>query len=193
MAEPDPRHPGNSAPNKQHLTRWEILPEASAILFSIRHLMVSRVRGQFSSFRGDLVYDHHLEQPAGVMVEIDAASVDTGQVQRDIHLRSGDFFDVENYPQIRFATRHVDTMGGNRYLVYGDLRILRETRDVVLDVAFKGITEHPDGTMRASFSATTEINRRDFGLTWNRRVEAGGVMVGDKVQIQLEIEAIRRG
>ena len=188
----DPNELRRAAAAQQHLTRWAIDPANSEIRFSIRHMMVSTVKGQFRTFLGDLIYDHHLEQPAGVIVEIDAASVDTGQIQRDIHLRSGDFFDVENYPYIRFASRHVESIGNNDYQVHGDLRLLRYTREITLDVTFEGIGEDPDGNMRASFSATTEINRHDFGLTWNRPVEAGGLMVGESVRIYLEIQAIQQ-
>jgi polyisoprenoid-binding protein YceI len=189
----DPNELRRAAASQQHLTRWAIDPDHSEIRFAIRHLMVSTVKGEFESFQGDFIYDHQLEQPAGVIVEVSAASVNTGQVQRDIHLRSGDFFDVENYPYIRFASRHVESAGDNRYQVHGDLRLLRVTREVVLDVTFQGIQEDSDGSMRASFSATTEINRHDFGLTWNRRVEAGGLMVGEDVRIDLEIQAVKQG
>ncbi|MFW6075277.1 MAG: YceI family protein [Chloroflexota bacterium] len=181
-----------NAHGNQHVTRWEIDPANSMIRFTIRHMMVSTVRGQFTGFRGDMVYDHQLEQPVGVMVEIDAGSIDTGQVQRDIHLRSGDFLDVENYPQIRFASREVESIGSDHYRVHGDLRILRTTRQVVLDVTFEGIGEDPDGNMWASFTGTTEINREDFSLTWNRALDAGGVMIGDSVRIYLEIQAIQQ-
>jgi polyisoprenoid-binding protein YceI len=177
---------------RNHLSRWEIDPAHSEIRFAIRHMMVSTVRGKFTKFRGDLIYDHILEQPNGVLVEIDAASIDTGQVQRDIHLRSGDFFDVENYPQIRFATRNVESIGNNHYRAHGDLRLLHETREVVLDVTFEGIGNDPHGDMRASFTATTEINRHDFGLTWNSPLETGGVLVGDTVRIYLEIQAVKQ-
>lgn len=188
----DPNELRRAAASQQHLTRWAIDPNHSEIRFTIRHLMVSTVKGKFQSFLGNLIYDHQLEQPAGVVVEIAAGSIDTGQVQRDIHLRSGDFFDVENYPHIRFASRHVESIGNNHYQVHGDLRLLRETRQVVLDVTFEGIGEDPDGDMRASFSATTEISRHDFGLTWNRPLEAGGLMVGESVRIYLEIQAIQQ-
>lgn len=181
-----------NAGTQQHLTTWAIDPNHSEIRFSVRHMMVSTVKGSFQTFRGDLSYDHQLEQPAGVMVEIDAASIETGQIQRDIHLRSGDFFDVENYPQIRFASRDVESIGKNHYRVHGDLRLLRETQPIVLDVTFEGIGEDPDGNMRASFSATTEMDRQAFGLTWNRAVETGGVLVGDSVRIYLEIQAVQQ-
>lgn len=187
----EPGDPGKNGAS-QHVTRWEIDQEHSEVRFTVRHLMVSTVRGQFTSFRGDMVYDHQLEQPVGVMVEIDARSIDTGQVQRDIHLRSGDFLDVENYPHIRFASRDVESIGSNHYRVHGDLRLLRTTRSVVLDVTFEGIGEDPAGNMRASFSATTEINREEFSLTWNRPLEAGGVMIGESVRIYLEIQAIQQ-
>jgi polyisoprenoid-binding protein YceI len=188
----DRQWPHGNASGHNHFSRWEIDPDNGDIRFSIRHLMVSAVQGRFNSFRGDLVYDHQLDQPAGVMVEIDAGSIDTGQTQRDIHLRSGDFFDVENYPHIRFATREVEAVGDHHYRVHGDLRLLRITRDIVLDVTFKGFSEDPEGTEHASFFATTEINRHDFGLTWNRSVETGGLMVGDTVLIELEIDAIKQ-
>ncbi|TVR76193.1 MAG: polyisoprenoid-binding protein [Sphaerobacteraceae bacterium] len=189
---PDSNELRRQAAHHQHLTRWIIDPLHSEIRFSIRHLMISTVKGNFASFQGDLIYDHQLEQPAGVVVEIEAGSVETGQIQRDIHLRSGDFFDVENYPHIRFASRHVESIGNNHYLVHGDLRLLRETQQVVLDVTFEGIGEDAEGNQRASFSATTEINRHDFGLTWNRSVEAGGLMVGESVRIYLEIQAVQQ-
>jgi polyisoprenoid-binding protein YceI len=189
---PDSNDLRHTAAAHQHLTNWTIDPDHSEIRFSIRHLMVSTVKGQFQTFRGDLIYDHQLEQPAGVVVEIDAESIDTGQIQRDIHLRSGDFFDVENHPHIRFASRDVESIGSNHSRVHGDLRLLRKTQPVVLDVTFEGIGSDPDGNMRASFSATTEINRHEFGLTWNRPVEAGGVMVGDSVRIYLEIQAVQQ-
>jgi polyisoprenoid-binding protein YceI len=188
----DPNELRRAAAAQQHLTRWAIDPEHSEIRFSIRHMMVSTVKGRFQTFQGDLIYDHQLDQPAGVIVEIDASSIDTGQIQRDIHLRSGDFFDVENHPHIRFASREVEAIGSNHYRVHGDLRLLRETRQIVLDVMFEGIGADPEDNMRASFSATTEINRHDFGLSWNRPVEAGGLMVGESVRIYLEIQATKQ-
>jgi polyisoprenoid-binding protein YceI len=188
----DPNELREAAASQQHLTSWAIDPDQSEVRFSVRHLMVSRVEGRFVSFRGDLIYDHQLEQPAGVMVEIDAESIDTGQIQRDIHLRSGDFFDVENYPHIRFASRNVEEISSGQYRVAGELRLLRSTRDVELNVSFRGIEQGPDGQLRASFSASTEINRHEFGLTWNRTVESGGLMVGESVRIDLEIQAIQQ-
>jgi polyisoprenoid-binding protein YceI len=190
MAEPNELR--RRAAAHQHLTSWRIDPDHSEIRFSIRHLMVSTVKGKFHTFQGDLIYDHQLEQPAGVIVEIDAASIDTGQVQRDIHLRSGDFFDVENFPHIRFASRDVEAIGSDHYRVHGDLRLRRETQPVVLDVTFEGIGEDPDGNMRASFLGTTEFSRSEFGLTWNRPADAGGVMVGDSVRVYLEIQAVQQ-
>jgi polyisoprenoid-binding protein YceI len=186
---PNNRRPDTSS--SQHLSRWKIDPDRSEVRFSVRHVMVSTVTGRFTRFGGDLLYDHQLQQPAGVMVEIEAASVDTGQVQRDIHLRSGDFFDTENYPYIRFASRDVEYLEDDRYRVHGDLRLLRSTREIILDVTFTGFDHDPSGREIASFTASTEINRQDFGLTWNRAVETGGVMVGDTVNISLEIRAFR--
>jgi polyisoprenoid-binding protein YceI len=188
----DPNELRRAAAIHQHLTRWAIDPARSKIRFSIRHLMVNTVAGQFQSFQGDLIYDHQLEQPAGVIVEIDADSVDTGQVQRDIHLRSGDFFDVENFPHIRFASRHVEPIEEGHYKVHGDFRLRRETREITLDVTFQGIEQDQSGAMHASFSATTEIDRHDFGLTWNRPADAGGLVIGQDVKIELQIHAVQQ-
>jgi polyisoprenoid-binding protein YceI len=188
---PTQREPNGPADGAKHPTRWRIDPDHSEIRFAIRHLMISTVRGRFTRFRGDLIYDDVRERPAGVLVEIDAASIDTGHTQRDLHLRSGDFFDVESHPQILFASKHIEPIGGNHYQVDGDLRLRGETRPVVLDVTFEGTGEDPSGQMRASFTATTQIDRRDFGLTWNRPLEAGGVLVGDMVRIYLEIQAVQ--
>ena len=173
--------------------RWQIDPAYSEIEFAIRHLMISTIKGRFKQFNGSLQFDEtHLEL-ASVEVEIDTASLDTGQEQRNIHLRSGDFFDVETYPTIRFFSRQVESLGGNHFRVVGDLRLHGVTRAVVLEVTFEGVGPDPWGRTRSSFTATTHLNRIDFGLTWNQPLATGGVMVEEMVRIVLDIQAVKQG
>jgi polyisoprenoid-binding protein YceI len=170
---------------------WIIDPVHSEVGFVARHLMVSKVRGKFTQFEGTItIGENPLDSKAEV--SIDAASIYTGDETRDAHLRSPDFLDVEQYPKLTFVSRTVEP-AGDRYAVTGDLTIKDVTREVVLDVEFNGAGPgmQPNET-RAGFSATTEINRKDFGLTWNMAVEGGGLIVGDKVQITLEVEAIKQ-
>ncbi|HUP69080.1 MAG TPA: YceI family protein [Acidimicrobiales bacterium] len=166
---------------------WTIDQSHSAVEFSVRHL-VGKVRGQFKSFSGTLTVG---EDPLASSVEasIDLASVDTGDEKRDAHLRSPDFFDVENNPSMAFRSTEVRA-NGNGYTVVGDLSLKGVTRRVELDLDFNGIGPDPWGGLRAGYTATTELSRKDFGLEWNMALEAGGVMVGDKVKVTLEIEAV---
>jgi polyisoprenoid-binding protein YceI len=129
---------------------------------------------------------------ASLDVVIDAASIDTGVADRDAHLRSADFFDVERYPEITFKSSEVSRAASDRLRVAGALTIKGVARDVVLDVEVLGLAKDPWGNERAAFSATTSIDRRDFGLTWNQVLETGGVMVGDRIDIAIEIEAVRQ-
>jgi polyisoprenoid-binding protein YceI len=168
---------------------WEIDPSHSNVEFVARHLL-SKVRGRFSGFSGTLtIADQPTESSAEVT--IDAGSITTGTDDRDTHLRSADFLDVERYPTLSFrstAVRAGDEPG--RYLVDGDLTIRDVTRPVTLDVEYLGWSDDPWGGKRAGFSATTEITRDDFGASWNVVVESGGLLVGKKVRIELEVEAI---
>ena len=156
--------------------------------FVARHLVVAKVRGRFNAFSGALQVAETPEA-SSVEVVIDAASIDTRDAGRDEHLRSADFLDVERHPQLRFASTAVKTDGGH-WRVQGDLTIAEITRPVVLDVEFLGGVLDPWGGQRVAFSASTEINREDFGLTWNQALEAGGWVVGKKVRIELEVEAV---
>ena len=168
---------------------WEIDPSHSSVEFVARHLL-SKVRGRFSEFSGTLtIADRPTESSAEVT--IDAGSITTGTEDRDTHLRSADFLDVERYPTLSFrstAVRAGDEPG--RYLVDGDLTIRDVTRPVTLDVEYLGWSDDPWGGKRAGFSATTEITRDDFGASWNVVVESGGLLVGKKVRIELEVEAV---
>jgi polyisoprenoid-binding protein YceI len=163
----------------------------TSVEFVARHLMISKVRGRFADFSGS-VHIAEVPEESSVEVTINAASVDTNQDQRDAHLRSGDFFDVEKYPTLRFQSTSVALEGDNQWKVTGDLTVRDATRPVVLDVEFEGANTTPWGTQAVAFSASTEIDREEFGLTYNQALETGGVVVGKKVRIELNVEAILR-
>ncbi len=171
--------------------RWSFDLGHSSINFSVRHLMVSKVRGLFTKWTGSLEADEQKPAGARVEVQIDAASIDTKEPQRDGHLRSADFFDVEKYPHLGFKSTAVESAGDKRFKLKGDLTIRGTTRPVVIDVEYAGRAKDPWGGERAGFSAKTSIDRKDFGLTWNQALEMGGILVGDKVEVDLEIEAVK--
>ena len=168
---------------------WEIDASHSGVHFSVRHLVVAKVRGRFTTFTGTLAFDEAAPERSSVEVRIDVGSINTGVDQRDAHLRSPDFFDAEKFPVISFVSRRV-TRAADGFRVTGDLTIRGITREVVLPVEYAGHTKDPWGGERAGFTARLAIERKDFGLTWNQLLEAGGVAVGDKVEIELEIEAV---
>jgi polyisoprenoid-binding protein YceI len=172
--------------------RWEIDSSHSGIHFTVRHLVIAKVRGQFSRWTGTLDVPGSDFSRASLDVVIDAASIDTGVADRDAHLRSGDFFDVERYPEITFKSTSVTTTAADRLRVAGALTIKGVTRHIGLDVEVLGRARDPWGNERAAFSATTSIDRSEFGLTWNQVLETGGVMVGDRIDIVIEIEAVRQ-
>ena len=163
----------------------------STVEFVVRHLMISKVRGRFGSYRGAVVIGDRPED-SSVEVSIDAASISTSDEQRDGHLRSGDFFDVERYPTVSFTSTAVEPAKGDHWKVTGDLTIRDITKPVVLDVEFEGAQTDPWGNGRIGFSASTEIDREDWGLTWNQALETGGVLVGKKIKIELGVEATRQ-
>jgi polyisoprenoid-binding protein YceI len=167
---------------------WAIDQSHSEVGFTVRHLMVSKVKGSFKNFEGAItIAGNPLDSK--VEARIDAFSVDTRDENRDNHLRSSDFFEVENYPYITFVSTSVRPHGRD-YVVTGDLTIRGVTRRVDLDLEFNGVTPDPWGGTRAGFSAATEISRADFGITFNMPIDGGGVVVGDKIKINLEIEAV---
>ncbi len=172
-------------------TTWNIDSTHSLVEFSVKHMMITTVKGRFGAMSGVLSLD-----PAGPAVEasVDVASIDTRTEQRDQHLRSPDFFDVANHPAILFKSRRLDgrfARPGDAFRVIGDLTIKGTTREVVLDVVYEGQGGDPWGGTRVSFSASTKIDRHDFGLGWNQALETGGVLVGAEVKISLEIQATR--
>jgi len=167
---------------------WTMDPMHSEVGFSVRHMMVSKVRGRFTKFSGELVT---AEDPlaSSVTAEIDLASIHTGAEQRDAHLRSIDFFDVENHPVMTYRSKGLRQDGGD-YVLDGELTLKGITRSVPLKVELNGFGPDAYGGTRAGFTAAGEINRQDFGVTWNAAMETGGVVVADKVAINLEIEAV---
>jgi polyisoprenoid-binding protein YceI len=174
-------------------TQWQIDPAHSAAHFSVRHLMISNVRGEFGKVSGNVVLDPSDLTKSTVEVSVDTMSIDTREPQRDEHLRSADFFDVANHPAITFRSKQITAAGAGRFKVTGDLTIRGVTRAVTFDV--DGPTppvKDPWGNVRAGVSATAKINRKDFGLVWNALTEAGGVVVGDEVSITFEAELIQK-
>ncbi|MBI4504631.1 MAG: YceI family protein [Chloroflexi bacterium] len=174
-------------------TTWQIDAAHSVVEFAVKHLMLATAKGRFASVNGTVVADEADRARSTVEVTIDAASIDTRSEQRDGHLRSPDFLDVERYPTITFRSRRVEPLGGDRLRVAGDLTVRDVTREVVLDAAFHGRAKDPWGNERVGFSAQTTIDRRDFGATWNVPLAAGGVLVGNEVKIGIEVEAVRQG
>ena len=172
---------------------WQMDPAHSSFQFKIRHLTVSNVKGEFSKFRGVVTMDDQNMTDLKVEVIIDGASVNTGHAQRDEHLKGPDFFDVIQYPTITFVSKKVTKADTNRLKVVGDLTLHGVTREITLDV--EGPTpevKDPWGSFRRGATAITKINRRDFGLTWNKVLDNGGLVVGDEVNIYAEVELVRK-
>src|SRR3954471_3929625 len=167
---------------------WTIDPVHSEVGFSVRHMMVSKVRGKFTTFTGEIVTsDNPLASSA--TAEIDLSSIDTGNQQRDDHVRSADFFDVANTPTMTYRSSGIRPEGDG-YVVDGELTLRGVTREVPLQLELNGFGPDAYGGVRAGFTATGEINRRDFGVNWSAALETGGVVVSDKVTLHLEIEAV---
>ncbi len=173
------------------MAKWSFDTAHSHVGFSVRHLMISKVRGQFDKWSGTFEYDESEPSRSKLEVHIDAASIDTRDEKRDAHLRSPDFFDVEKFPELVFRSTGVEK-DGDDFLVAGDLTIHGVTRGVQLKVESLGRTKDPWGGERAGFSATASVNRKDFGLHWNVALETGGMLVGEKIEIGIEIEAVRQ-
>lgn len=172
---------------------WQIDPDHSSFQFKVRHLMVSNVKGDFTKVKGAVTMDDKDVSNLNVQLVIDAASVNTGHAKRDEHLRAADFFDVAKYPTITFVSKKVIKAGPDRLQVIGDLTLHGVTKEITVEV--EGPTSEikdPWGNFRRGATATTKINRKDFGLTWNRVLETGGVVVGEDVDIFIEIELIKK-
>ena len=172
-------------------TTWQIDSSHSEVGFSVKHLMISTVRGRFSGVQGTITIDEQDVTRSSVDVEIDASTIDTREEKRDAHLRSPDFFDVEKHPTIRFRSRRIEPLGGKRLRITGDLTIRDVTREVVLEGVDEGRGRDPWGGERAAFSATGTIDRREFGLTWNQALETGGVLVSNDIKLSIEAQAVK--
>jgi len=179
-------------PSLSPAATWTLDPAHTSVQFSVRHLMVSTVRGAFGKVTGTVQADEKDVTRSKIQATIDAASIDTRIEKRDMHLKSPEFLDVAKYPTITFVSKKIEQVGPGRFKVIGDLTLHGVTREVSLDV--EGPTpeiKDPRGMVRAGAEATTKINRKDFGVTWNQALEAGGVAVGDEVTITIDVEATK--
>lgn len=174
---------------------WQLDPAHTTVEFAVKHMMFTTVRGRFKNFSGTVHVNEQNPEKSRVEVEIDASSIDTGVGDRDAHLRSADFLDVEKHPTITFRSRRVQgahSKEGERFRVNGDLEIRGKSMPVDLDVTFQGLGKDPWGKQRAGFEAKTEIDRREWGLQWNQALETGGVLVGTSVKIEIEAQAVKQ-
>ena len=170
---------------------WNIDPVHTNVEFAVRHLMIATVKGRFSDVKGTVQLDLDSPATAQVDVTIAAPSIDTRNADRDAHLRSPDFFDVERFPQLRYVSRKVEPLPDGTFRVIGDLTIRDVTREVPLHATLEGTGADPWGGHRAGFSATGKLNRSDYGLLWNKVLEAGGVAVGEEVKLTIEAELVQ--
>ena len=154
-------------------------------------MVISKVRGAFTRWHGEVEFDPTSLQAGQVRVHIDAASIDTNEPKRDAHLRSPDFFDVEKFPELTFVSKRVESGSDGRYRVLGELTIHGVTREVELDTKYLGSGKDPWGNERVGFEARASISRKDFGLTWNQALETGGLLVGDEIEIALDLQAVK--
>jgi polyisoprenoid-binding protein YceI len=169
---------------------WQVDAAHSSVSFSVRHMVISKVRGKFGKWTAKLDLDTANLAAASVEVEIDAASIDTGVVDRDAHLRSPDFFDTAKFPTITYKSKSVKAAGAEALHVVGDLTLHGVTKEVALAVEVGGQGKDPWGNLRAGFTAKGSLNRKEFGLAWNQALETGGVLVAEKIELEIELQAI---
>jgi polyisoprenoid-binding protein YceI len=175
-------------------TTWTIDPAHTSVEFAVKHMMFTTVRGRFKDLKGTIEVDEQNPDRSVVNVELGAASLDTGVADRDAHLRSADFLDVENHPAITFRSKRVEgamKKEGDRFKVVGDLSIRGTTMEVTLDATYEGTGKDPWGGTRAGARATATIDRRDWGLRWNQALETGGILVANEVRIEVELQAVK--
>ena len=173
------------------LIKWVSDPAHSEILFKVKHMMITNVRGEFRNFRIEAESDGHSFNPASIRVVTDTASVFTNNDDRDNHLRSADFFDAENHKELIFNGKNLHKTGDNAFQLTGILNIRGVEKEVTFDVEFGGINKDPWGNEKAGFSLSGRINRKDWGLNWNAALEAGGVLVSDEVKLNAEIQLVK--
>ncbi len=171
---------------------WVIDPAHSKAIFSVKYVMINNVRGQFNVLRGQVHIDEEHPENSWVEAEVDASSIDTQNEMCDGHLKSPDFLDVEQYPTLTFKSTRVERVSDEEYRVTGNLTIHGVTKEVILDAEYTGQNTDPYRNKRAGLSATGTINRKDFGLNWNVALEAGGVLVGDKIKIEIDLSVIEK-
>ena len=169
--------------------KWNLDPAHSSIEFSVRHMGFATVRGRFKTFAMDVESDDQ-SRLSRVEATIEARSVDTGEPQRDQHLRSADFLDAERFPELRFAGTRIEALDRNRYRVTGDLTVRGEARPVTFDVEVQDPINDPFGNVRVAAEARGKLNRKDWGLTWNQVLEAGALLVGEEVKFTLDVQAV---
>ncbi len=170
---------------------WKIDPAHSTVEFIAKHMMITSVRGRFPDVEGTIRFDEENIANSQVEATIQVGTVTSGSERRDQHLRTGDFFLVDEHPTFTFKSTRIEPKGGDEYKITGDLTIRGVTKQVTLDTTFEGRNTSPWGTEAIGFSAATTINRKDFGVNWNVGLEAGGVMVSDKIKLELNIEAVK--
>lgn len=171
---------------------WKIDTAHSEVNFTVRHMMISNARGRFEKFDGTVNFNTAEPEKSSAEVKIEVASINTKEPNRDGHLRSPDFFDAEKYPSLTFVSTRAVKESENTGKVYGNLTIKDITKPVVLNVEYSGMAKSPWGTYSAGFTATTKINRKDWDLTWNKTLETGGMLVGDEITINIELEIIQQ-
>ena len=176
----------------QETTKWAIDPTHSKIGFKVKHLMISNVLGSFREFEGEVSTVGNDFSKSVISFSLNTASVDTEIADRDGHLKSGDFFDVENFPKITFTGNGLKDLGDDLYELTGDLTIKGVTNSTTLSVEFGGVNADPWGNVKAGFAIAGKINRKDWGLTWNAALETGGVLVGEEVKINCDIELVKK-
>ena len=169
---------------------WSIDPVHTHVSFSARHMMVTTVRGQFKQYRGTVNFDPADFTRSSFEGEIDVASIDTGNAQRDDHLRTSDFFDAPSHPKITFKSTRIEPKGDGEYIVHGDITIRGVTKPLALEVEFHGVSKNPWGQTVAGLSAHASVNRKDFGVNYNAVLEAGGVAISEKVKIEIDAELV---
>ena len=173
------------------MTTWTVDASHSSLNFAVRHIMISKVRGRFGAFTRQAVYDDATKAWKSAEATIQVASIDTREEKRDGHLKSADFFDAEKFPTITFKTSGVEARGDDKFLVRGLLTIHGVTKEIALDTEITGSGKDPWGGDRTAFSARGSISRKDFGMVWNQALEAGGIAVGDKVEIEMEVQVVK--
>ena len=182
---------GIALPASAATDTWTIDKEHSTVSFQVRHLL-TKVRGQFDAFQGSVQMDPQHPETGAVEFTIDAKSIDTDAPKRDEHLRSPDFFDVANNPQITFKSKKVVPLAAGRFAVAGTLTMRGVAREVTLPVELLGTTKDPWGNVRAGFSTALTLNRKDYGINWNKALDEGGYVLGDDVEIDIQLEAIQQ-